>query len=76
MGGSVQDLVGAGDSFRAGVTAYISQNIESFKHSTISIEEAVQMGNLFASLYIQAPLNNRYGNVDTYANMLKKVKSQ
>ena len=37
--------------------------------------EAVQMGNLFASLYIKAPLNDRYGNIKTYNTILKVVRS-
>jgi hypothetical protein len=38
--------------------------------------EAVQMGNLFASLYIKAPLNDRYGNIRTFDKMLKVVRSE
>jgi hypothetical protein len=37
--------------------------------------EAVQMGNLFASLYIRAPLKDRYGNIKAYDKMLKVVRS-
>ncbi len=33
------------------------------------------MGNLFASLYIKAPLNDRYGNIKAYEQMLKVVQS-
>ncbi|HBG25638.1 MAG: hypothetical protein A2Y10_15990 [Planctomycetes bacterium GWF2_41_51] len=71
MGGGVKDLVGAGDSFRAGVVTYISKNIDKFKNDKIDIEEAIQMGNLFASLYIKAPLNDRYGSIESYNKMLE-----
>jgi sugar/nucleoside kinase (ribokinase family) len=74
MGKGVTDLVGAGDSFRAGVVTYIAKNIEAFKNDKINIEQAIQMGNLFASLYIKAPLNNRYGSIENYDKMLEMIK--
>ena len=75
MGGEVVDLVGAGDSFRAGLIAYIARNLRQFKNGSIDFGEAVQMGNLFASLYIKAPLNDRYGNIKSYEKMLRVVRS-
>jgi len=75
MAGEVIDLVGAGDSFRAGLITYIARNLDGFKKGSMSFADAVQMGNLFASLYIKAPLNNRYGNIKTYDKMLKAVRS-
>ncbi len=75
MCGSVVDLVGAGDSFRAGITAYLSRNAEAFKNDHIDAEQAVQMGNLFASLYIKSPLGHRYDNIGDYAKMLKNIES-
>jgi len=75
MAGEVVDLVGAGDSFRAGLIAYIARNLPQFKNGSMDFGEAVQMGNLFASLYIKAPLNDRYGNIKTYDKMLKVVRS-
>jgi len=75
MGGEVVDLVGAGDAFRAGLITYIGRNLDLFRDGSIDFAEAVQMGNLFASLYIKAPLNNRYGNIKTYGKMLKVVRS-
>ena len=74
MAGEVIDLVGAGDSFRAGLISYIAKNIEEFKTGKIDFTRAVQMGNLFASLYIKAPLNDRYGNIGSYDKMLEVVK--
>ncbi len=70
MSGEVVDLVGAGDSFRAGVITYVAKNIEQFKAGTINFSRAVSMGNLFASLYIKSPLNNRYGNIGLFEKML------
>jgi sugar/nucleoside kinase (ribokinase family) len=75
MAGEVVDLVGAGDSFRAGLITHIACNLAEFKNGTIDFAEAVQMGNLFASLYIKAPLNDRYGNIKRYDKMLKAVRS-
>jgi sugar/nucleoside kinase (ribokinase family) len=75
MGGEVVDLVGAGDAFRAGLITYIGRNLVRFRDGSIDFAEAVQMGNLFASLYIKAPLDDRYGNIKTYDKMLKVVRS-
>ena len=75
MAGEVVDLVGAGDSFRAGLITYIASNLDAFRGGTIDFAEAVQMGNLFAALYIKAPLNDRYGNIKQYEKMLSIVRS-
>lgn len=74
MAGEVVDLVGAGDSFRAGLISYIGRNLDEFKKGTVDFVEAVQMGNLFASLYIKAPLDDRYANIKGYDRMLKAVR--
>ncbi|MHC4644805.1 MAG: carbohydrate kinase family protein [Planctomycetota bacterium] len=71
--GEVIDLVGAGDSFRAGLISYIARNLQRFKNGSLDFCEAVQMGNLFAALYIMAPLDNRYGNIGPYEKILKVV---
>ena len=75
MAGEVVDLVGAGDSFRAGLITYIAYHLDEFKDGSMNFAEALQMGNLFASLYIKAPLDDRYGNIKTYDKMLKVVRS-
>jgi len=75
MAGEVVDLVGAGDAFRAGLITYIARNLDDFNNGPMNFAEAVQMGNLFASLYIKAPLNDRYGNIKPYDKMLKVVRS-
>jgi sugar/nucleoside kinase (ribokinase family) len=76
MAGEVVDLVGAGDSFRAGFISYVARNLGEFRDSSIDFQEAVQMGNLFASLYIKAPLDDRYGNIRAYDKMLSIVRSE
>jgi len=73
--GEVIDLVGAGDSFRAGLITYIASNLDEFIKGTINFDEAIQMGNLFASLFIKAPLDDRYGGVKPYEKMLQIVRS-
>jgi sugar/nucleoside kinase (ribokinase family) len=75
MAGEIVDLVGAGDSFRAGLISYIARNLDEFKNGRIDFADAVQMGNLFASLYIKAPLNDRYGNIRSYDKMLRVLRS-
>ncbi len=75
MAGEVIDLVGAGDSFRAGFLTYVARNIDGFCEGTIDFSQAVQMGNLFAALYIKAPLDDRYGHIRGYRKMLKAVTS-
>lgn len=75
MAGEVVDLVGAGDSFRAGLVTYIAGNLDKFNDGSMDFAEAVQMGNLFASLYIKAPLDDRYGNIKNYDKMLEIVRS-
>lgn len=69
----VVDLVGAGDSFRAGVLSYIARHADAFKSGEINVEEAIQMGNLTASLYINAPLEDRYGKIKSFDKMLAKL---
>jgi sugar/nucleoside kinase (ribokinase family) len=75
MAGEVVDLVGAGDSFRAGLLTYIARNLDQFRDGSMNFAEAVQMGNLFASLYIKSPLGDRYRSRN-YEKMLKVVRSR
>lgn len=74
MAGEVIDLVGAGDSFRAGLISHVARNESAFRDGTFNFGEAIQMGNLFASLYIKAPLDGRYGSIRPYAKMLEVVR--
>lgn len=75
LSGEVIDLVGAGDSFRAGLITYLAKNLDAFRAGSIDIAQAVQAGNLFASLFIKAPLDDRYANFRPYANMLRVLES-
>jgi sugar/nucleoside kinase (ribokinase family) len=75
LAGEVVDLVGAGDSFRAGFVSYIAKNIQAFKAKELDFAQAVQMGNLFASRYIKAPLNDRYRDILDYKELLKTVNA-
>jgi sugar/nucleoside kinase (ribokinase family) len=75
LAGDVVDLVGAGDALRAGLITYISRNLNSFHDGSFNFREALQMGNLFAALYIKAPLDDRYGIVRSYDRMLTVVRS-
>ncbi|MEI7946353.1 MAG: PfkB family carbohydrate kinase [bacterium] len=73
--GRVIDLVGAGDSFRAGLVAYVAQNRDAFMDGTLVLEEAVQMGNLMATLYITASLHDRYASIPAFESLLRVVRS-
>jgi sugar/nucleoside kinase (ribokinase family) len=76
MAGSVIDLVGAGDSFRAGLIATIARHRGAFLDGTLNVEEAVQAGNLMASLYIKSPLTDRYGSIASLDALLAVVRSK
>jgi sugar/nucleoside kinase (ribokinase family) len=75
MAGEVVDLVGAGDSFRAGLITYVASNLDAFRKGRMDFQQAVQAGNLFASLYIKAPLGDRYGNFRPYPKMLQVLRT-
>jgi len=75
MAGEVIDLVGAGDSFRSGLLTYVARNLKRFVDGSMDFSQAVQMGNLFAALFIKAPLRDRYSNIKPYASMLHAVQS-
>lgn len=70
----VVDLVGAGDSFRAGVIAAIAKQMDAFRAGTLDIGEVVQIGNLMATLYVTAPLNDRYGHIQRYDALVSVVR--
>jgi len=76
LAGEVVDLVGAGDSFRAGLITYIASNLDGFRRGVIDFHLAAQAGNLFASLYIKAPLGDRYGHIRPYARMLEVLRTK
>jgi D-lyxose ketol-isomerase/sugar/nucleoside kinase (ribokinase family) len=80
LSGRNVDLVGAGDAFRAGLITHIVNNLKEFKSGKMDFVEAVQAGNLFASLYIKAPLDERYklfyDRKDAKFTKLKKEKNK
>ncbi len=70
----VVDLVGAGDSFRGGLTAAVARQREAFLEGTLNVEEAVQVGNLMAVLYITSPLGDRYGHIPSFETLQAIVR--
>jgi len=72
--GKVVDLVGAGDSFRAGLIGYITHHRDAFLDGTLNVAEAVQSGNLMATLYVTAPLTDRYGSIPKMGSLLTVVR--
>lgn len=73
--GSVIDLVGAGDSFRAGLVGRVAKDAEAFRAGTLDPVEAVQCGNLMAAVYITSPLEHRYRMIPTLDALGAAVKS-
>jgi hypothetical protein len=53
----------------------IEKTVELFREGEIDFAQAVQMGNLFASLFIKAPLGDRYGNISPIDRMLDMIHS-
>jgi sugar/nucleoside kinase (ribokinase family) len=74
MAGRAVDLVGAGDSFWAGLIAYVASHRDLFTTGKMDVEEAAQFGNLTASLYLTAPLHNRYASIAPYEKLLNVVR--
>jgi sugar/nucleoside kinase (ribokinase family) len=69
------NLVGAGDSFRSGVVSYIAYNMDGFIKGTIDFDEAIQMGSLFASIYIKNPLDDRFKGFGSFEKLLGVIKA-
>ena len=74
MGGGVVDLVGAGDSFRSGVVGYIARHADAFRAGTLDADEAVQVGNLMATLFVTAPLADRYGQIVKMEELINRAR--
>jgi sugar/nucleoside kinase (ribokinase family) len=75
MAGDIVDLVGAGDAFRAGLITYIERNLDDFARGSLNFSQALQMGNLFAALYIKAPLGDRHTGIRGYNKMVQVVRN-
>jgi sugar/nucleoside kinase (ribokinase family) len=75
MVGGVVDLVGAGDSFRAGVAAAVARSRDAFLSGMLDVEEAVQIGNLMATLYVTSPLKDRYSHIPAFEALQALVRS-
>lgn len=75
------DLVGAGDSLKASLGAYISQNWGAFKEhkGEFNVKEAAQFAQLGATIYVTTPEDKkgvaRFENIPTYNPMLEVIRS-
>ncbi|MEJ2082750.1 MAG: hypothetical protein P8Y94_11410, partial [Acidobacteriota bacterium] len=47
---------------------------DEFRKGTLPFDEAIQMGNLFAGLYVTAPLGDRYRHIVSFDRMLDIVR--
>lgn len=74
LAGEVVDLVGAGDAFRAGVIAWIARHTSDVRSGHLNVEEAIQLGNLTASLLIKSPLRDRCALIAPFADLLRVVR--
>jgi len=68
------NLIGAGDAFRSGVIAYIAYHSDDFKRGSMDFNEAVQMGNLFASMYVKNPRSDRFREFTAFGDMLERLR--
>ena len=55
--------------------ATIAKHRDAFLDGSLNVEEAVQTGNLMASLYIKSPLHDRYGSIASLDALLRVVRS-
>lgn len=76
MSETVTDLVGAGDSFRAGLIGYMARHVQAFRKGRFDVAEAVQVGNLMASLFLSAPLEDRYSKIMDMNAMIEIVSNE
>ena len=72
------DTTGAGDSWRAGLNAYILHHLNEYKTGTLNIEEAVQCANLTARLYISGKGTSAFKNYkyQDIMNLVSKPKPE
>ena len=57
-----------------GLAATVAKQRDAFLDGTLDIEEAVQIGNLMATLYITSPLGDRYGHIPPFETLQAVVK--
>ena len=70
----IVDATGAGDSWRAGLNAYILNHLEAFKSGSLNIKEAAQFANLTARLYISGKGIEAFKHCNgTYDRLLRVV---
>ena len=74
--GEAVELTGAGDAFRAGLLTYLVRNVDAFHADGLDVNEALQVGNLTAALYLTAPLENRYSNLRPYEALLRAIRHE
>lgn len=75
LAGEVVDLVGAGDAFRAGIMGWLARHAHEFRSGRLDVEDAVQLGNLTASLFIKSPLRDRCALVAPLPHLLNVVRT-
>ncbi|MFH1835620.1 MAG: carbohydrate kinase family protein [Methanobacteriota archaeon] len=69
----VKDATGAGDTFKVGLVAYITEHLEEYKSGRLNIREATQFGNATAASYIAGTGTEYVGSFEqTMAYMNKQ----
>lgn len=67
--------VGTGDAFRSGVLMYYAKHANEFKECSVDHFNAVQFGNLVATLSMSGSPENRWENIASFDQMLRVVDS-
>lgn len=70
------NLIGAGDAFRSGLMSCIATRTDEYRCGTLNFHEAVRVGNLFASRYVTAPLNDRFSGIVQLDQMTAYVRQK
>ncbi len=73
--GEIFTTTGAGDSWRAGLNAYILNHEQEFKSGRLNVEEAVQFANLTARLYISGSRTTAFKSYQ-YTDLLRLASGQ
>lgn len=69
----VVDGTGAGDTFKAGLTTYIVENLDAFRQGRFNVHEAGQFSNATAASYIS---EKGTLNVRDYAGTMESTRQQ
>ena len=67
---------GAGDTFKAGLVAYVVENMERFRNGTLDAREAAQFGNATAASYISGKGTENVGTFEQTMDYMRQKYPQ